>query len=202
MSIASKGRTFSEEQRRKISEAGKGRRLSEEVKKKMSIAKMGHSVSDEARERMSVSHLGKVLPIEQRNKIRKSNLLRWATMPNLLRKLRIEEFKENSKFVRRYTTPSSIEIMVRKYLKRLDIKFEEQKSFWPYVVDFFLADSNLAVECDGTYWHISRPGASERDARRDKYLSSRYEIRIVRIPEKDIRKNPLQSVLDYIVRNM
>jgi hypothetical protein len=63
MSEANKGRNkgkhFSEEHKRKISEAKKGKKLSEETKRKMSEAQKGRTLSEETRGKMSNAQKGR-----------------------------------------------------------------------------------------------------------------------------------------------
>ena len=71
-----KGRTVTDETRRKISEAKKGKTSprkgvtpSEETRKKMSEAAKGRTFSEESRRKLSESHKGKHLSEEHRRKI-------------------------------------------------------------------------------------------------------------------------------------
>jgi very-short-patch-repair endonuclease len=71
--------------------------------------------------------------------------------------------------------------------------FETQKEFPPYFVDIWIPKLNLAVECDGVYWH-NLPGVREKEQKRDRYLITRYKICIVRVPEKIIHDDPEQVI--------
>ena len=57
-----KGRKFSAEHRRKLSEAKKGKKLSEETKRKMSLSQKGRKHSEEAKRKMSKAKKGKNHP--------------------------------------------------------------------------------------------------------------------------------------------
>lgn len=74
------------------------------------------------------------------------------------------------------------------HFRKAGVEFETQKEFYPYFADIFIPALNLVVECDGEYWH-NRPGAWEYDRKRDLYLMERYGVRVVRVPEKVIRKD-------------
>lgn len=63
MSEANKGRTHSEESKRKMSEAWKGRIVSEETRRKMSEAKRGKTQSEETRIKMSAAQQG--IPVDE-----------------------------------------------------------------------------------------------------------------------------------------
>ena len=93
MRLHNKGRTFSEEHRKKISESQKGRTspmkgvtLSEETRRKISESHKGHTVSEETRKKMSESQKGKKLkPFteEHRKKISEAMKCRWLAKKNL-----------------------------------------------------------------------------------------------------------------------
>lgn len=51
-----------------------------------------------------------------------------------------------------------------------------------YFLDFFLPDTNIAIEADGIYWHESR---KESDAKRDLFLASKG-IKVIRVTDKEI----------------
>ena len=73
--LHNKGKTFSEETRRKISEANKGKFLSEDTRKKMSEAKKGRTrspFSEEHRMKIAAAKKGKVRSEETKNKISKA----------------------------------------------------------------------------------------------------------------------------------
>ena len=74
-----KRRHRSEETKKKISEALKGNTRSEETRKKISEANKGHTVSDETRIKISESHKGKHHTDESRRKIAESVKKRWTT---------------------------------------------------------------------------------------------------------------------------
>ena len=69
ISEANKGRKFTEETRRKLSEAHKGRTLSKESRRKISEAQKGHIHSEESRKKISEAHKGRTLSEETRKKI-------------------------------------------------------------------------------------------------------------------------------------
>jgi very-short-patch-repair endonuclease len=74
-------------------------------------------------------------------------------------------------------------------------KFRRQHPAGPYVLDFFCARANLAVEIDG-FAHDTgdRP---ERDARRDTWLAE-HRIETLRIPAVDVLHHAM-GVADSIV---
>ena len=64
-----KGKTLSEETKRKLSEARKGKKRSEEAKKKISESMKGKLFSEEAKRNMSEAHKGKKLSEETKRKM-------------------------------------------------------------------------------------------------------------------------------------
>jgi very-short-patch-repair endonuclease len=74
-------------------------------------------------------------------------------------------------------------------------KFRKQHPAGPYVLDFFCARANLAIEIDGFAHDTSdRP---ERDARRDAWLAE-HRIDTLRIAAIDVLKDAIE-VADAIV---
>jgi very-short-patch-repair endonuclease len=74
------------------------------------------------------------------------------------------------------------------------VQFRRQHPAGPYVLDFFCATSNLAVEVDGEAH--SRGDRPERDIARDDWLSAQG-IQVMRIPALDVLKN-VDGVLQAI----
>ncbi len=54
-------------------------------------------------------------------------------------------------------------------LKKLPVKFVRQRSFGDYIVDFYCAEKNLAIELDGAQ-HFEADG-EKYDAKRDEFLN-------------------------------
>lgn len=74
ISASNKGKVFSQEHRRRISEAQIGKTYSDDYKKKMSEATKGKIVSEETREKLAAALKGKARPQEFRDKMRRSCL--------------------------------------------------------------------------------------------------------------------------------
>lgn len=76
-----------------------------------------------------------------------------------------------------------------------EYKFRKQHPAGPYVLDFFCARANLAIEIDG-FAHDTgnRP---ERDARRDDWLTEN-RIDTLRVPARDVLADVV-AVADSIV---
>jgi very-short-patch-repair endonuclease len=74
------------------------------------------------------------------------------------------------------------------------LQFRRQHPAGPYVIDFYCATANLALEIDGeAHNYGDRPA---RDLARDKWLS-KQGVRTLRIPAVEVLKN-LDGVLQAI----
>ena len=83
MRLHNKCQIFSEETRRKLSEAHKGKHHTEESRIKMSEAHKGRTFTEEHRRKLSEAQKGKHLSEESRIKISAALKLRWAAKKNL-----------------------------------------------------------------------------------------------------------------------
>lgn len=91
--------------------------------------------------------------------------------------------------------PTSIELKVRQFLESIGIKFEEQKVIpeGRTVVDFYIPEQHLVLYADGLYWH-SKPGCKEKDERQNMLLSTNG-FNVLRLPEKNIKDNTFQELI-------
>lgn len=93
--------------------------------------------------------------------------------------------------------PTKIEIKMENYLLSENINFIKNYRIGLFLIDFYLVDFNIAVECDGDYWHsnplyftddnltISQIKNKDRDLRKSKLLSEQ-NIKLIRFWETDI----------------
>ena len=87
--------------------------------------------------------------------------------------------------------PPEEEIIVQKELKRRKQKFEQQKMFLgSYVVDFFLPQENVVIECDG---QLNKKKTEKRDA-----VLIEYGLRIFHVRYKDIRIDVKAAIGDVL----
>jgi very-short-patch-repair endonuclease len=84
---------------------------------------------------------------------------------------------------------SSLEVIVAAMLDTLGIKYWFQRKMFGFVPDFVLIGRKIVIECDGGYWH-SRPGAPERDARKDVVFADKGYT-VLRLPSKLVYNEPL-----------
>lgn len=100
--------------------------------------------------------------------------------------------KQGSK---RHTT---IETQVYQELDRRGIVYEAQKPVGNrYIVDAYVPDRNLVIECDGSYWH-SLPRVIRRDRRKDAYLE-KCGFSLLRLEESEIRDNTFVRKLAHFI---
>lgn len=89
--------------------------------------------------------------------------------------------------------PTGLERKVQAGLTERGIQFVSEYPVGPFSIDIFIPSSNLAIECDGNYWHERR---ASKDAVRDRYIT-KCGITVIRFPEDEIN-NHLEAVLDKI----
>lgn len=150
--------------REKLEKSLKGRKFSEEGKKALSEGQKGRQgywkgkhLSEDHKRKISETEKGKIPPwkgtklsIDHKNKIMKS----------------IGKYFENNK--------SSIELKVENQLIKYKIKYFSQKPInnGSFIIDFYLPEYQLVIECNGDYWH-SRPERKERDRKLEEYVLSK-----------------------------
>lgn len=106
----------------------------------------------------------------------------------------IQNWTKSMSLVHRYRGRTSIERAIAALLDSLNVEYEQQKHVGRYSVDFYVASKNLAIECDGEYWHSERkPGSLEKDARKDAYLKQKG-YNVLRLREKQILSGDLRSL--------
>jgi len=88
------------------------------------------------------------------------------------------------------------ETTIAKCLSELGMRYEQQYDFYPYTVDFWLADISMVIEADGVYGHLRK-----RDIRRDSELMDNggveYVLHIQEQTKEEI-KDKLWQVLNKL----
>lgn len=139
------GKKRSEDTKRKISKAHMrmkkpwvtnvskvGIKFSEEHKEKLSIAHLGKKHSEETKLKLRLISLG----IKQSEETKKKNSLWHIQNPN-------RKFKK-----------TAIELKIKSLLDSLKINYFSQHPLGNItIVDFYIPEKNLVIECDGCYWH-------------------------------------------------
>lgn len=174
-----------------LSRVHKGKTLSDETRRKISKAKTGRGLSavQIAGQKRGWAQLG-VEGRKERSRIGVSALKRqWDSLSADQRLARTKPGRVAASMA----NPSSIERTVAVLLDSLGLRYLQQYPLGRFVVDFLLPDKMLVIECDGSYWH-NLPGRPERDAARDVWLRScGYEV--LRLPEQAIRSGEVANVL-------
>lgn len=80
---------------------------------------------------------------------------------------------------------TGIEIKMGGILDSIGVQYDIEHRIGRYLVDFALANYQIAIECDGTYWHQN----TEKDQARQKIIESKGWT-MLRYPEEQINKEP------------
>ena len=200
-----------EETKRRIGEANKGKKRSPETIEKLRI--IARARDPEINKRISTTVTGSKHTPETRLKIaegsrnhspesraRQSASMRAAhkANPNWAEKCRQVAIKR----VQQRLVPfkdTSIELVIQRELAKRGIPFITQAKISGFVVDLYLPEHEIIIECDGCYYHGCRqcgkgnlPHAAKRwlkDEQRDtKIYQSGYDL--FRFWEHDIVKSP------------
>lgn len=95
--------------------------------------------------------------------------------------------------------PTSIEYIIQTGLTNAGVEFVPEYRIGRWSIDVFIPAANLAVECDGVYWHRIH---KDRDRRKDKFLRG-LGIRVIRLTEQSILSHPekcFQRVISAMAR--
>lgn len=110
------------------------------------------------------SGLNKSLDIRIKNFGRKSSKTKienWKKLPEKEKEIRrIRWARAGLKCKKKLT---SIEVKIAKLLKELNINFIQNKPINKFIVDFFIPDNNLVIECQGDYWHANPNKYDKKD---------------------------------------
>ncbi len=104
---------------------------------------------------------------------------------------------ENSKELRRNMTKEEKHLWYD-FLKKLPITVNRQKVIDRYIVDFYCAEANLAIELDGAQHY--EPEAAQKDKERDEYLSS-LGIKVLRYDNLRINRH-FDNVCRELLRHL
>lgn len=100
--------------------------------------------------------------------------------------------KTQARTLRRDSTPAERQLWQALRNSQLNaLKFRRQHPIGPYILDFYCARANLAIEVDGPT-HTN----PEKDAERDRHLAHQG-IHTIRVQNQDVLKN-LPGVLEHI----
>lgn len=107
-----------------------------------------------------------------------------------------------AKALRRQLTPPEILLWQRLKGSPGGIRFRKQHAAGDFILDFFCARANLAIEVDGFAHDMGdRP---ERDVARDAWLGE-HRINTIRIPASDVFRDAsgvAQAIVSYVVERL
>jgi very-short-patch-repair endonuclease len=92
---------------------------------------------------------------------------------------------------------TSIEKTTRNILDKLQVAYKQEAKLGRYSIDFLLPQFNLAIECDGNYWHRN----SKRDAAKNKYIK-RNHYKLLRLSETIIKSGEAETVIKQFIDNL
>lgn len=158
----------SEETKRKISEGNKGKKRTEEQKKRI-----GETLGSYWRGRKRGPFTE-----EHRRKLKEARNRRGLASEETRRKMsearKGKPWSEEHRKKALEHTITSIEIKVSNQFEKYGIRYIPQKQLCKghFIVDFYLPEYQLVVECNGDYWH-SRPERKKRDKELEEYVLSK-----------------------------
>lgn len=172
-------RKFSDEARKRMSEAAKLRfsKISFEERRKMTEcmrtpeARRKNGLKSSQRIPWNKGKTGFKHTEETKRKIGEASKKHWKEFDKEFREKQIKRFINLPKNVSENT---SIEIKVENQFIKYKIKYIKQKPVCKghFIVDFYLPEYQLVVECNGDYWH-SLPERKERDQKLEEYVLSK-----------------------------
>lgn len=163
-----------EEYREKVSNSH-SHKLDENWKKNISKGMAGKKKSEETKEKMKIAQKKNQNDKNIRMKTSKSWRKQWNS---LTKEEQLERLKPwlnaGHKSFHNCFKPSSIELKVKEQLNRYKIKYIQQKpiNHNKFVLDFYLPEYQLVIECNGDYWH-NLPNRKERDQKLEEYVISK-----------------------------
>lgn len=189
ISIAKKGKKLSKEHKRKLSKAHKkigapwliGRKISKEHTRHLSEARKRSNFNPTSNFgcHAKKGHKPEKLLIKKRiNSIIRNNGENYYKKIGLMGIEKQQNMKE----------PTSIEKIIYNFLKFKGIIFERQKLINnKFLVDAYIPQLNLVIECDGDYWH-SLDNVKKRDKAKNAYLT-KCGFNLLRLTETEINNN-------------
>jgi len=161
-----------------------GKKHSEASRLKMSEVRKGRFSGE------NNPYYGKKHTLKIRRKIKKSlkGIVRPSGFYKRISLLGIQK-QQNSK------EPTSIEKIVYDFLKAKGIIFEKQRLINnKFLVDVYIPDLNLVIECDGDYWH-SLERVKKKDKAENAYLT-KCGYNLTRLSEEEINNRSFINKLE------
>lgn len=94
---------------------------------------------------------------------------------------------------------SSLETFIENFLKHNNISYRERdrKLIKPYELDFVIPSHNLAIECNGIFWHSEKHGKDCKYHVNKLKKCEKQGVRLIQILENEIKESP-KLVLGYL----
>jgi len=183
------------ELKKRISEKHKGKIFSEDHKRKISenhVGMKGKNHSIETKEKMKKNHVGmKGCRHTERSKrkIGENSKKYWAKFSKKERKNKM------AKFIRAGLTisSSSLEKIIMKELDLLNIKYLRQVKICGRHVDIYIPNKKLIIECNGEFFHLQ-----QNKIKNDKEFEKRVKntnYKLMWLWGKDIVKNSKNALI-------
>lgn len=153
------------------------------------------------KENLKQKHLPDI--IENTEWLRKENQTKSLT--KISRELGCSETTIRNRFVKKgipilYHSDSTFELEVEKFLRDKNVEYalHSRKIIPPYELDFYLPKFNIAIECNGLYWHSTKP----KNYHKEKTDScSKKGIRLFHIFENEWRDSTKREIWKSIISN-
>ena len=206
-----------------LSKAHIGKKRSEEIKLAISRGRTGIIFSEEHKNNLSKSHMKLEFSKECKLNMSKARKKVWGNMTKEERVKRNMNFQKagtdamKKKFAKMnrkekmihlspwiragQSNPSSIEKDIWKVLDEIGIEYKIQVSFnnGRFIVDIYVPDQRLIIECNGDYWH-NLPERKKRDKKLRKYaMNNSYNL--IELWESEIKKDPKQALKNELNKN-
>ncbi len=155
-------------------------------------ARIGTKHSQETRNKISVSHKGKIHPYQVYPKqtvvCKNCSIKFMALRPNRPRKFCSGTCRAIYTMAHSKKSGTSIENTIERKLIENEINFVKQKAIGRIAVVDFLVKGEIAVQCDGDYWHSSIK-QTMKDLLQNVALN-KMGYKVIRLWERDIKSEP------------
>jgi DNA mismatch endonuclease (patch repair protein) len=171
----------------KMKKAKIGRKLSKRHKINIGLGGIGRKQSLSSRRKIAFAKLGNKNPAKREDVRKKMSEI--ASRPEVIA----------SKERKMKYSGTTIEMIIRKELKRRHISFKPNfQILKKYNADIFI-EPNIDIECDGEYWH-NLERVKVKDKKRDRELKDDGYI-VLRFWESDIKKS-VTNCVDIIQKEL
>ena len=165
-----KGYKQTKEHTEKIRAKNKGRKPARQTIEASVRARKGKPLSEQWRKMLSKSHLGKKHTEETKKKIGLANSVALKGIKHS-REARLKMRESHINNPNTVFKDTNIELKIERELRERNISYQKQVPLCKIaIVDFYLPEYRVVIQCDGDYWH-GLTGRKERDERQDNVLT-------------------------------